>query len=106
MGTYLKLAPTFVSAVIVTLQVGCVPEQAPFQPVKFRPAAGVAVSVSVWPSWNLAEQLLPQLMRVPNSPFGAPVTVPVHVSKIGGVAHDDRLPVQDRGSGRNRFWIR
>src|SRR5579859_6201009 len=67
---YLKLAWTLVSAVMVTLQVGVVPEQEPVHPVKFSPAAGAAVNVTVVPCWNFAEQLLPQLIDVPNSPFG------------------------------------
>ncbi len=73
---YLKLAWTFVSAIIATLQVSNEPEQEPVQLTNFRPGAGVAVKVTVEPCWNFAEQLLPQLMSVPNSPFGVPVTVP------------------------------
>ena len=47
---------------IATLQVGTVPAQAPLQPVKLTPAAGVAVSVTVVPWANLAEQLPGQLI--------------------------------------------
>src|SRR5579883_1007110 len=73
---YLKFAWAFVSEETVTLQVGFVPEHEPLQPVKFAPAAGVAVRVIVLPCWIFAEQLLPQLIRVPNSPFGVPTIVP------------------------------
>lgn len=71
-----------VSPAIVTLQVGVRPEQAPLQPVKLTPAAGVAVRVTVVPCWNFAEQLLPQLMNVENSPLGVPEIVPLPLRPI------------------------
>ena len=65
------------SAVITTLQVTAVPEQAPLQPVKLTPTAGVAVSVTFVPCWNFAEQLFPQLIDEENSPLGEPEMVPL-----------------------------
>ena len=73
----MKLACTLVSAAMVTLQVGAKPEHDPPQPVKLAPAPGVAVSVTVVPCWNLAEQLLPQLINVENSPLGVPLIDPL-----------------------------
>ena len=73
---YLKFAWTWVSRVIATLHVGAVPEHAPVQFTKRRPAAGVAASVTVVPWVNLAEQLLPQSIRVERTPDGVPITVP------------------------------
>ena len=82
---YLKLACTFVSPEMATLQVAAVPEQAPLQPVKLSPTAGVAVSVTVVPCWNFAEQLLPQLIDDENSPLGEPVMVPLPLRPIESV---------------------
>jgi hypothetical protein len=48
-----------------------VPEQAPDQPVNLESLSGFALNVTVWPSSNLAEQVLPQLIRV-----GLEVTIP------------------------------
>ena len=42
----------------------------------FYQLANETDGVTVVPWVNLAEQLLPQLIEVPNSPFGVPVTVP------------------------------
>jgi hypothetical protein len=78
----LKLACTLVSPAIVRLYVTAVPEQAPLHPVKLSPTAGVAVSVTVAPCWNFAEQLFPQLMEVENSPLGVPVTDPLPLRPI------------------------
>src|SRR6185503_8206401 len=69
-----------------------VPVQAPLQPVKVAPAAGVAVSVTAVPLLKDAEQVAPQL-----TPAGALVTVqgpvpvqaplqPVKVAPAAGVA--------------------
>ncbi len=66
-----KVAVTPWAALIVTVQVLAVPEQAPLQPVKVDPAAGAAVSVTAVPLANVAEQVAPQAM-----PAGALVTVP------------------------------
>lgn len=76
-ASYLKLACTLVSWLMVNAQMGVVPEQEPDQPVKFTPACGAAVSVTTVPCGNFAEQLLPQLMEVPKAPFGVPLTVPL-----------------------------
>jgi hypothetical protein len=62
---------------MVTLHVGKLPEHEPVQFTKLNPAAGVAVSVTVVPCVNFAEQLLPQLICVPFTPPGFPVTVPL-----------------------------
>ena len=68
-----KLALALFAASIVTVQAP-VPVQAPLQPVKVEPVAGVAVSVTavVYPKVPL--QVLPQLM-----PAGVLATVPVPV---------------------------
>ena len=65
-----KLADTELAALMVTVHAP-VPVQAPLQPVKVAPAAGVAVSVTAAPLLNDAEQVVPQLM-----PAGALITVP------------------------------
>jgi hypothetical protein len=56
---------------MTTVQVAPVPEQAPPQPAKLEPAAGAAVSVTLVPWGNEAEQVAPQLI-----PPGLLVTVP------------------------------
>ena len=60
-----------VAADTVTMQVVCVPLQAPLQPVKLAPVATDAVSVTMVPMPKFSEQSLPQLM-----PAGDDVTVP------------------------------
>ena len=67
----LNIAVTDVAALTVTTHVP-VPEQAPLQPAKKEPAAGVAVSVRAVPGATVCEHVAPQLM-----PVGALVTVPV-----------------------------
>lgn len=57
----LNAAVALRAAVIETVQLA-VPLQAPLQPVKVCPAAGVAVSVTLAPDAKLALQALPQLM--------------------------------------------
>jgi hypothetical protein len=69
----LKLAVTDRASLIVTLQLE-LPLQAPLQPVKTEPLAGLAVSVTTVSRLKAREQLLPQLM-----PEGDDVTVPVPV---------------------------
>ncbi len=59
-------------AVVMLTVHGPVPAQAPLQPAKVAPAAGVAVRVTVLPDAMLALQVLPQSM-----PLGEDVTVPV-----------------------------
>ncbi len=65
----LNAAETFLSEVIVRLQVLPEAESQPDQPTKADPAAGVAVSVTDVPVGSVALQVAPQL-----TPF--PVTVP------------------------------
>src|SRR5213594_3855074 len=65
-----KVAVTVVASATVTTQES-VPVQAPLQPVKTDPAAGVAVSVTTVPLTKLAVQVAPQSM-----PAGVLVTVP------------------------------
>ena len=67
----MKRAETEWAEVMVTAQVGLVPEHAPAQPAKVAPAAGLAVSVTTVPASKLAEQVLPQSM-----PDGEDETVP------------------------------
>ena len=69
----LNVAVTDVAAETVTEQVP-VPVQAPDHPAKVEPALGVAVSVTVVPLANPAEQVEPQLI-----PAGELVTEPVPV---------------------------
>lgn len=75
-GTTLKLAVTERAALMVTWQVGVVPGQVTLlalQPVKAKPLAGVAVSVTVVPALKLAAQAAVQLPI----PLGAELTVPL-----------------------------
>ena len=66
----LKVAPTVVSASIVTLHVP-LPVQPPVHPPNDDPVAAAAVSVTAVPLLKLAEQVDPQLM-----PAGLLVMVP------------------------------
>ena len=66
-----KVAVTACAADMVTVQVP-VPLQAPDQPVKLEPLAGVALSVTLAPETKLAVQVAPQSM-----PDGELETVPV-----------------------------
>ena len=75
-GIKLNVAVTAVAALMgATHDAG--PEQAPLQPAKTEPAAGVAIKVTVAPDENLAEHVEPQLM-----PDGLLVTVPVPVPAL------------------------
>ena len=65
------MAVTVVAALTVTTQLP-VPEQAPLQPAKADPVAGVAVRVSVVPAVTDCEQVVPQLILA-----GVPVSVTV-----------------------------
>src|SRR5262245_66505469 len=65
-----KVAVTDIAALIVTVQVP-VPVQAPLQPVKVAPAAGVAVSVTAVPLLKAAEHVAPQLMPAGGLVIGA-----------------------------------
>jgi hypothetical protein len=73
-GVVLKVAVTDCAADIVTVQVGTDPVQAPPQPTKEEPDAGVAVRVTSVPLLKLAEQAVPQL-----TPAGVELTVPLPV---------------------------
>lgn len=66
----MNVAVTERAALIVTVHAP-VPEQSPLQPVKLEPASAAAVSVTVLPDVNGAEQVVPQLI-----PGGLDVTVP------------------------------
>ena len=71
---YWKVAPTFLAAVMVTMQLP-VPEQAPLHPLNRFLAAGVAVSVTVVPAlkpnWHVDPQLMPRglLLTLPLPDF-------------------------------------
>jgi hypothetical protein len=69
-----KVAETFWVVFIVTVQPWA-PLQAPPQPVKLQPAAGVAVRLTCVPSAKLALHVVPQLI-----PAGELVTVPLPIS--------------------------
>jgi len=74
-----KVAATLFEPFIRIVQLIAVPPQAPLQPVKTAPVAGVAVSVTDWFSTKLAEQevpLLPQLMAP-----APPLTLPLPLTK-------------------------
>jgi hypothetical protein len=73
----LKAAVTLVAPSTVTVQVVVDPEQAPLQPVKVDPLAGVAVRVTEVESVNVALQVAPQVM-----PAGAEETVPAPVPAV------------------------
>ena len=81
---YLKFACAVVSLPITSVQVGVELTQPLVQLTKFRPGAGVAVSVIVVPWANFAEQLLPQLIAR-SMPEGVPVTVPEPLRPIDSV---------------------
>src|SRR3954452_20058298 len=70
-GVGAKVALTVLAASMVTVQLP-VPLQAPPQPVKVEPAAGVAVNETMLPAAKEALQVLPQLI-----PAGLEVTVPL-----------------------------
>jgi len=72
-GAEVKVDVTARTAVMVTAQAP-VPEQAPLQPEKVEPAAGVAVRVTAVPAAKLAPQVVPQVRAA-----GEEVTVPVPV---------------------------
>jgi hypothetical protein len=55
-----KLAVTDLSALIVSVQVAAVPEQAPLQPANALVSSGVAVSVTLAPSTKTLLQIEPQ----------------------------------------------
>lgn len=73
-GAAAKFAVTYLAAVMLTVQVPLVLAQAPPQPVKLLPDAGVAVSVTLVPLLKFALQVVPQEM-----PEGILLTVPMPV---------------------------
>ena len=74
-GFVKKVAVTEVAALTVTVQAP-VPEQAPLQPAKEEPAAGVAVRVMGVPKGTACEQVAPQVMPPPVTvPTPAPLLV-------------------------------
>jgi hypothetical protein len=79
---YLKLACACVSFPMVSVHVGTVPEHAPLQLTNVAPAAGVAFSVTLVPTGNLAEQLPGQPINVLNAPFGVPLMLPLPLRPI------------------------
>ena len=84
----LNVAVTLRACVIDTVQVPVALVQAPLQPAKVEPAAGVAVSVTDVPLATFAEQVAPQLMGPPAT---VPVPVPIFVMLSGNV--DELLKV-------------
>ena len=77
-----NIAETLCAAFIVTLQLP-VPPQAPPQPAKLEPLAGVAVRLTCVPAAKLALHVVPQLI-----PAGALLTVPLPVSPTVSVKED------------------
>jgi hypothetical protein len=71
-----NVAVTLLTASIGTVHV-VVPVQAPLQPLKLEPVAGVAVRVTLLPEMKSALQVAPQSM-----PVGLLVTVPVPVPAL------------------------
>ena len=69
---------------MTTVQVGVELTQPLVQLTKVAPGAGAAVSVTVVPGMNLAEQLGPQL-RALSTPFGVAVTVPLPLRPMESV---------------------
>ena len=80
----MKFACAVVSLPITSVQVGVELTQPFVQLKKFKPGAGVAVSVSVVPSMNFAEHELPQLSAL-STPAGVAVTVPFPLRPIESV---------------------
>ena len=87
----LNVAETLRAAVMTTVHVVAFPEQAPPQPVKVWPLAGVAISVTLVPELKVALHVvapLPQLMLVPvtlpapatETVSGSPLVPPVKVA--------------------------
>ena len=89
LGTKLKFAVTLLAAVILTVQVLLLPVQAPDQPIKVEPEAGVAVNVTLLLVAKLAEQVAPQLI-----PVGKLVTVPVPVPDLPTVSRFGFVPLR------------
>lgn len=91
-----KFAATDVFAVTVNVQVPVPTHEAPLQPVNVDPAAGVAVSVTVDPLLNGAEQAAPQLIPaglLAMVPEPVPATEVVSVN--WGVGGGPKLAVTD-----------
>jgi hypothetical protein len=85
-GPVPKVALTSRDSVIETVHVVAVPPQAPVQPVKVEPRAGVATSETVAPSAKPAEQMvapLPQLIA-PVPPVTAPLPLTSTVRTFAG----------------------
>src|SRR6266850_1600189 len=89
-----NVAVTDVAAVTVTTQVPVPAQPPPLQPVNVEPAAGAAVSVTMVPVVNEAEQVAPQAM-----PAGVLVTVPLPAPALETVSVepvDTPVPVTSR----------
>lgn len=94
-GAAAKAAATLRSALIATVQVLLAPVQAPDQPLKRWPVAGVAVSTTLVPSPKVALHAVPQ-----STPTGCertepfPFRVTLSVRWIGGAAANTTLTVR------------
>jgi hypothetical protein len=75
-----KVAVTVAAVAIETVQTLALPVQAPLQPAKRVPAAGVAVSVTAVLTDSVAVQVLPQLMPADDVTEPAPVPLRLTVS--------------------------
>ena len=91
-GSRLNVAVTDVAPLTVTAQVP-VPEQAPLQPAKEEPGAGVAVRVMAVPGVTDCEHVAPQLIPaglLVTEPEPAPLLVTESVTGVTGRAGTGR----------------
>jgi hypothetical protein len=79
-----KLATQVMSAVSVTATVLVVPLQSWPQPANVTPGSGLAVSVTVVPLANRAEQAVPQFMAFPGPDVTVPVALPCNCTVNAG----------------------
>jgi len=94
-GICVNIADTFWAAFIVTVQPP-VPLQAPPQPVKLQPAAGVGVRATCVPAAKLALHVVSQLI-----PAGELVTAPLPASLTVSVKEDGEFCV----NVADTFWV-
>lgn len=92
----LKVAVTLFAAFMTIVQLGFAPPQAPLQPLKPAPVAGVAARETVVPTATLAEHvspLLPQLIAPP-----PPLTFPLPDTATRSSTTGENVAVTDLAS--------